>query len=140
MLRVKKLSAGDFRQSEMVGGVMVRAGKRAIFVLAVSLAGGLGQTAEAQEFNGPASEQEAARAIGHYARARSLLIAALREFDIGRRVAEPSTLLDPAEWRDSIANRASELERVLDPQPRSTSKGVTFSPDRRLLAEQTRTR
>lgn len=117
---------------------MRRVSGRTVVTLVASFAALFGPVALAQEFNGQASEQQSARAIGHYARARSLLIAALREFDIGMKVAEPSTLFDPSGWRDSIAQRATELERVLDPQPRSTSDGVKFSPDRRLLAEQTR--
>lgn len=119
---------------------MGRVTVRSVLALAVSLTTIVGRVALAQEFNGQASEQQSARAIGHYARARSLLIAALREFDIGMKVAEPSTLFDPSGWRESIAKRATELERVLDPQPRSTSNGVKFSPDRRLLAEETRPR
>lgn len=107
-------------------------------MLALGITATWAQVASAQEFHGQASDQQSARAIGHYARARSLLIAAIREFDVGMKVAEPSTLLDPSGWRDSIAQRASELERVLDPQPRSTSSGVKFSPDRRLLAEEAR--
>jgi len=101
---------------------------------------GQGQLAVAQEFNGAATEQETARAIGHYTRARSLLLAALREFDAGTRVAELPTLIDPPGWRATISDRARELERVLDPQPRVTSGGVSFSPDRRLLAEENKKR
>jgi hypothetical protein len=95
-------------------------------------------TCQAQEFNGAATEQETARAVGHYTRARSLLLAALREFDAGTRVAELPTLIDPTGWRETVAERAHELERVLDPQPRITSGGASFSPDRRLLAEEGR--
>jgi hypothetical protein len=114
-------------------------------VIKLSVLGGLvaalflqSPTCQAQEFNGAATEQETARAIGHYTRARSLLLAALREFDAGTRVAELPTLIDPSGWRGTVAERAHELERVLDPQPRVTSGGVSFSPDRRLLAEEER--
>mgnify|MGYP006275652259 CR=1 FL=1 len=90
----------------------------------------------AQDFQGGASQQESARAVGHYARARSLLVAAIAEFDAGVRIAEPSTLIDPRGWREALADRVREIERVLDPQPRSGAEGLKFSPDRRLLAEQ----
>jgi hypothetical protein len=116
-------------------------------IIKLSVLGGLGAslllhppTCQAQEFNGAATEQETARAVGHYTRARSLLLAALREFDAGTRVAELPTLIDPTGWRETVSERAHELERVLDPQPRVTSGGVSFSPDRRLLAEEERTR
>ncbi len=116
-------------------------------VIKFSVVGGLvaaqffhSPTCQSQEFNGAATEQETARAIGHYTRARSLLLAALREFDAGTRVAELPTLIDPSGWRETVSERASELERVLDPQPRVTSGGVSFSPDRRLLAEEERSK
>ena len=104
-----------------------------IFLLAVVIT--TSSFANAQDNTGEtASPQKTARAIGHYARARSLLIAAIREFDAGAKIADPSTLLDPTVWRSSLEEKAKELERVLDPQPRITSEGVKFSADHRLLA------
>jgi hypothetical protein len=79
-----------------------------------------------------------AEAIGHYARARSLILAAIREFDAGKKVASPDVIIDSAEWRSSLIDRATELERILDPQPKLTSGGVRYNPDTRLLGEATR--
>lgn len=74
-----------------------------------------------------------ASAVGHFARSRSLLIAALQEFDKGNAMVDPSAMLDAKEWRHSLIDRANDLERVLDPQPRATRSGVKFSPDSRLI-------
>lgn len=82
-----------------------------------------------------AKGERLAAAVGHYARARSLLLAAIREFDSGKKLATPDVLLDSAEWRSSLIDRATELEKVLDPQPRVTSGGVRYQPDTRLLGE-----
>lgn len=84
---------------------------------------------------GDASQEELAEAAGHYARARALLIAAVNEFDRGRKVAKPDDLIEPAKWRSSLLDRAEDLERLLDPQPRVTKGGVRFEADPRLLPE-----
>ena len=80
-----------------------------------------------------ASGEKLATAIGHYARARSLLIAAVGEFDKGLKLANPDAVLDSKEWRITLVNRAEELEKVIDPQPRVSKGGVKFSADSRLL-------
>jgi hypothetical protein len=84
---------------------------------------------------GTAQGEELARATGHYARARSLLIAAINEFDKGLKVARPDALLDPEQWRSTLVSRIEDMERLLDPQPRATRTGVTYSPDTRLLSD-----
>ena len=85
-----------------------------------------------------AKGERLAAAVGHYARARSLILAAIREFDSGKKLATPDVLIDSAEWRSSLIDRATELEKVLDPQPRITQGGVRFQPDTRLLGEANR--
>jgi|GEM_PF-2008761 len=80
-----------------------------------------------------ADEETQAAAIGHYARSRSLLLAALREFDYGYKIAKPDAILNSKAWRESVISRAEELEKILAPQPRITKSGVRFSPDNRLL-------
>jgi hypothetical protein len=80
-----------------------------------------------------ATGERLAMAIGHFARARSLLLAAMREFDAGYQLADPGALLDSAKWRATLARRSEELERVLDPQPRVSQGGVRYNPDTRLL-------
>jgi hypothetical protein len=76
-----------------------------------------------------------AGAVGHFARARRLLLAAVEEFDRGHSMVNPDALLDSKEFRDTLMSRAQDLERVLDPQPRVTKGGVRFEPDPRLLGE-----
>lgn len=80
-----------------------------------------------------ASAAQQAIATGHFARARSLLIAALNEFDSGVRKADPSSLIDTGMFREGIKSRARELERVLDPQARESETGAKFQADARLL-------
>ncbi len=84
---------------------------------------------------GQASQEQAAEAVAHYARSRALLIAALSEFDQARKVARPDELIDPVKWRNTLIDRAEDLERVLDPQPRATKGGIRFSPDPRLMPD-----
>lgn len=76
-----------------------------------------------------------AAAIGHYARSRSLLIEAVREFDRATRLADPNALLDTKRWRASLVDRTQELDRILDPQPRVTKGGIKYKADKRLLNE-----
>lgn len=87
---------------------------------------------------GAASPEQTTEAIAHFARSRSLIIAALHEFDKGRKIANPSALLDTAQWRNTLIDRAEDLDRVLDPQPRATKGGIRFEADPRLLPEANR--
>lgn len=73
-----------------------------------------------------ASDQRKDAALGHYARARAMLVSALAEFEQGRKFARPDMLIDSEEWRLSIISRTEELNRVLDPKPRVTRDGVRF--------------
>jgi hypothetical protein len=82
---------------------------------------------------GQVGEEEKAAAVGHYARARSLLIAALREFDQGYKLAKPDAIIDSKQWRDDLISRAEDLERVLAPQARASKFGVKYDADPRLL-------
>lgn len=84
---------------------------------------------------GQASQEQAAEAVAHYARSRALLVAALNEFDQARKLARPDELLDPVKWRNTLIDRAEDLERVLDPQPRATKGGIRFAPDSRLMPD-----
>lgn len=84
---------------------------------------------------GQADNQNTTEAVAHFARSRSLIIAALHEFDKGRKLASPNQLLDPVQWRNTLIDRAEDLDRVLDPQPRATKGGIKFEADPRLLPE-----
>jgi hypothetical protein len=79
--------------------------------------------------------EDLAAATGHYARARSLLVEAVREFDRGYKIADPNALIDGQRWRTTLIDRAQEIEKVLDPQPRVSKSGVKFNGDKRLLNE-----
>lgn len=74
-------------------------------------------------------------AVGHFARSRSLLVAAIREFDRGLKLVDPDSIVDVQRFRTTLLDRSEELERLLDPQPRVTRSGIKFSPDVRLLGE-----
>jgi hypothetical protein len=84
---------------------------------------------------GGARPEVAAEAVAHYARSRALLVSALNEFDKGRKLARPDELIDSTKWRNTLIDRAEDLERVLDPQPRATRGGIKFEADPRLLPE-----
>ncbi|MFN4896378.1 MAG: hypothetical protein ACK5GN_05760 [Pseudomonadota bacterium] len=84
---------------------------------------------------GSARPEVAAEAVAHYARSRALLVAAINEFDKARKLAKPDELLDSTKWRATLIDRAEDLERVLDPQPRATRGGIKFEADPRLLPE-----
>ncbi len=72
-------------------------------------------------------------AIGHYARARSMLVEALAEFEQGRKYAQPDMLIDSEEWRLSVISRTEELNRILDPKPKVTRDGVRFQASPLLI-------
>lgn len=82
--------------------------------------------------------EELSVAMGHFSRARSLLVKAVQEFDLGTRHANPDSLVDSGAWRNSLIDRAQELDKVLDPQPRDTKGGVKYGADSRLLDEANR--
>lgn len=85
-----------------------------------------------------ATGEELSIAVGHYAKARSLLLAAIQEFDSGYKLADPKVILDVKEWRNGVIDRAQALESLLDPQPRVSRKGMKYRADRRLLNEANR--
>ncbi len=80
-----------------------------------------------------ASDERSSAALGHFARARTMLVEALAEFEAGRKIASPDMLLDSEEWRISVISRTEELNRVLDPKPRVTRSGVRFRASKHLI-------
>lgn len=82
---------------------------------------------------GSASSERTEVAVGHYARARSLLIEALEEFETGRRIARPDLLVDPDAWKLSVTSRAEELDKILSPQPRLTRAGTRFNANNKII-------
>lgn len=80
-----------------------------------------------------ASEERSQAAIGHYSKARALLIEAMREFEAGRQIARPDLLLNPDQWKSGVTAKADELTHVIAPQGRDTEGGVRFREHPSLL-------
>lgn len=85
-----------------------------------------------------ANPQSMARGIGHFERARSLLLAAVREFDSGYKYVKPDQVIDSEAWRKSILTRAEEMESLLSPRPREAKVGSRFEPNSGLLGARTK--
>jgi hypothetical protein len=94
---------------------------------------GLIFSAPAHADNLYATEQRRNAAIGHYARARAMLVEALAEFEQGRKFARPDLLVDPEEWRLNVISRTEELNRIIDPKPKVTIDGVVFKANPLLI-------
>lgn len=82
-----------------------------------------------------ADAEDTAAAIGHYHRARTMLVAAVREFDKGYKLASPEAVLNGQQWRQEVLDRAEDLIKVLDPQPRVSRSGVRYESSSSLLRE-----
>lgn len=105
-----------------------------ICLAAVVTSAALGTVTSAEAQNQRyAGKQRSVAAIGHYARARALLVEALAEFEQGRQNARPDMLVDPEEWRLSLISRTEELNRLIDPKPRVTRAGVQFRANKALI-------
>lgn len=76
---------------------------------------------------------ELSAAIGHYTRARKLLLAALKEFDKGSSIANPEVLIDVEAWRQSVSDRAEDLQIIISPQPRISKDGVHYDADIKIF-------
>jgi len=118
----RKLAIMDLKRSYLSG---------VLFISVFSLQGAVLADAAAESNYASVERREAA--VGHYSRARALLVEALREFEAGRKIARPDMLLDSEEWRISVVSRTEELNRVLDPKPRVSKSGVYFSANPLLL-------
>ena len=109
----------------------IKRGSR-VWVLVASAVLGMPNFASADSTTYASGERNSV-ALGHYARARTMLVEALAEFEQARKMARPDMLLDPEEWRTSIISRTEELNRVLDPKPRVTRAGVRFRANNLLI-------
>jgi hypothetical protein len=89
-------------------------------------------TAQAREKLVNNSERDTA-AVGHFSRARALLIEALAEFELGKTMSDPSLLLDTERWRGNIIVRAEELNRIIEPKPRITRSGIEYGANSQLV-------
>lgn len=111
------------------------------FVLTALLLPAIAFSQDSVDASTPIAKAEGAtlsRAVGHYARARTLLVAAIREFDKANQMVNPDAVLDSNQWRKSLLERTSDLERILDPQPRVSASGVRFDSTPKLLGEASR--
>lgn len=72
-------------------------------------------------------------AVKHYTQSHDLLYSAVREFDLGLRIANPQQLFEVHEWRNTVIDLAKDLEKVIAPKARESETGVRYSPDSRLL-------
>ncbi|MCB0322075.1 MAG: hypothetical protein KDD69_00845 [Bdellovibrionales bacterium] len=88
------------------------------------------EDAQAQRY---ASKQRANAATGHYARARAMMVEALKEFEQGRRLARPDLLVDSEDFRLKLISLTEELNRVIDPKPRITRDGAVFRASPRMV-------
>lgn len=115
----------------MLGRVTKKLQSRYLFILATSSV--LIAAGSARAETNYASEQRKNAALGHYARARTMMVEALAEFEQARKYARPDMMLDPEEWRLSVISRTEELNRLLDPRPRVTLDGVRFQANKLLI-------
>lgn len=92
-------------------------------------------TAESLLTNDP---QKLSRGIGHFEKSRSLLLAAIREFDNGYNYVKTDQVLDATAWRKTLLARAEELETILSPKPREIKAGSRYEPDSRILGPRTK--
>ena len=74
-----------------------------------------------------------ASAVGYYARSRHFIIKAIQEFDAGVAYVDPSVLINISQWRNTLIDKAEDLERILTPQPLADPQGVIFNPDQRFI-------
>lgn len=82
-----------------------------------------------------ASAERSEAAKGHYSRARSLLIEALREFEAGRQIARPDLIVNPDSWRATVAGKVDDLSRIISPAPRESVGGARFRESTGLLRQ-----
>ncbi len=82
-----------------------------------------------------ASPERAQAAIGHYSRARALLVQAMREFDEGRQMARPDLVINPDVWTATLNTRAEELNHIISPEARESAGGVRLTENEALLRQ-----
>lgn len=85
-----------------------------------------------------ADDANRSRAEGHLSRSKGLLIAALREFDEAMKDMPEKSSLNTTRWRDSVAERAEELERLISPKARETRGGIRYEAYPEFLSESKR--
>jgi hypothetical protein len=80
-----------------------------------------------------ASAQRGKAAVGHYARARTMCVESLQEFEAGRKYARPDLLIDSEQWRLNMVSLCEQLNRVIDPKVKIDRGGIRVSASPRLI-------
>ncbi len=117
----------------MVGFKTILSSTSGLLVVAAFFSFASLNEAEAQRY---ASKERSNVAVGHYARARTMMVEALKEFEQGRRLARPDLLVDSEDFRLRLISLTEQLNRVVDPQPRVTRQGAIFRASPRLIRRQ----
>lgn len=117
----------------MVGFKTILSSVSGLLVLVAFFSFASPKKAEAQRY---ASKQRSNVAIGHYSRARTMMVEALKEFEQGRRLARPDLLLDSEDFRLRLISLTEQLNRVVDPLPKTTRQGAIFTANPRLIRRQ----
>jgi len=84
--------------------------------------------------NVSAQNQGTTKSEAHFMRAKSLLLAALREFDEGAN-ASPEISINSSSWKSEVRDKANELERIISPRARMSTSGAKFDAYPQLLSE-----
>ena len=69
----------------------------------------------------PVSKNHVPSSTAHYMKARAYLIEAVREFDKGVEIENPSDRLNIKNFRNSLLDQAEALEKYLAPQAREAT-------------------
>ncbi len=80
-----------------------------------------------------ASESRANAAVTYYARARTMLVEALAEYEQGKKYARPDMLHDSEEFRLTLISLTEQLNSLVDPQIRITRDGVRVRANPRMI-------
>ena len=89
--------------------------------------------AEAETSARYASKQRQVAAAGYYARARTMLVEALSEFEQGRKYARPDVVIDSEEFRLTLISLTEQLNRLVEPRMRVSRDGLQVRANPRLI-------
>jgi len=73
-----------------------------------------------------ASPERRAAALGHYSRAKTMLLDALDEFARAEQIAQPNQVLISSAWRASVEMQSRDLDRIINPEARVSVSGARF--------------
>jgi hypothetical protein len=73
-----------------------------------------------------ASSERRSAAVGHYSRARTMLIEAIEEFEHARTIARPDLVLNGDDFRAGLIQKIDDLSKVIEPQANVARAGARF--------------